>query len=84
MEGKLHDDQPVWKKEEGWTGYIYYSKEYKRWYVDNDLNESAVYLKRKSVDDFLAKKSIHRSGWEYYDGTIWTSDDTSLTISGGY
>ena len=79
--GKLHNKQPVWKKETGDT-YICYSTVLEYWVVDSDPNVKGFFL--HSPDVSISEKTIPRSGWKYWDGKKWATDDKSLTISGGY
>ena len=84
MEGQLHANQPVWKKEKGATRYIRYRNDLKYWIVAVDLNDAGFFLFSTVVPLVPPhQKAIPRSGWNYWDGETWASDDTSLTISGG-
>ena len=85
MEGKLQNEQPVWKKEVGNAiRYIYYNRTHNRWAIDRDFNERARHLQGPSDDAYLKLKAIPQFGWVYGDDNKWATDDTSLTISGGY
>ena len=82
IEGKLQNEQPVWKKEEGTTiRYIYFIEAINKWVVDTDLNEDESCLQGPSDDAYLKLKAIPRFGWKYSEGPgPWATDDT-LTIS---
>ena len=83
MEGKLQGGLPVWMKEEGTTHYIYYKGATNQWLIDGNLNANAYNL-CVPADAYLKLKAIPRFGWEHWDGNKFVTDDTSLTISGGY